>query len=82
MIDPHMKAQRLRQHAQGLRSFALDGALERRDSRHTLPSLIQKQSRIDKHLPNENIGSSKGVSLGKQTVLKGRMHVQQETAKS
>jgi hypothetical protein len=43
-------------------------------------SLSQKLSPIDKDLQVKNTVSTKGVSLRKQTTLKGRLHAQQETS--
>lgn len=46
-------------------------------SEQLLPSLSQKQSPIDIHLQMRNLFFLKGVLLGKQTPLKGRLHAEQ-----
>lgn len=44
-------------------------------SEHMLPPLIKKLAPID-NLANKKLLFFKGISLGKQTTLKGRLHAQ------
>lgn len=74
ITNTHVNSQRLGQHAQGLHRAAPDGVLGLKGEVNTapFPDLEAIVMMTTRPLANENLVSSKGVSLRKQMTLKGR----------
>ena len=77
MIDTHMNSQRLRQQAKDLQESVQDCIQGLKGELDTCPIPIPEAISNKQPLANENLVSSEGVSLGKQTTLMCRLYEQQ-----